>query len=129
MLRLSAKFNLYFGEPNLSDEVFPAHLAYLKTYFRTRRLNALFPLSIALGAGIVAWGWTAAVAAPVGSGAEVTGTLIAGLAALGVLEHLCLILPLRDVKLWSCGAVELWSWVLSKVDLTKNKAAKTAAIE
>ena len=50
-----------------------------------------------------------------------TGTLIAGLAALGVIEHLFLILPLRDAK--------LWSWASSKVGLTKNKAAKTAAIE
>jgi putative photosynthetic complex assembly protein 2 len=36
VLRLSAKFNLFFGVPNLSDEVFPEHLAYLKSYFRKR---------------------------------------------------------------------------------------------
>ena len=101
VLRLSAKFNLYFGVPNLSDEVFPAHLAYLKTYFRVARLNALFPFSIAMGSGIVAWGWMTAVAAPAGSGAEVTAMLIAGLAALGVIEHLFLVLPLRDAKMFS----------------------------
>ena len=122
VLRLSAKFNLYLGVPNLSDEVFPAHLAYLKTYFRTARLNALFPFSIALGAGIVAWGWSAASAAPTGSGAEASATLIAGLAMLGVIEHLFLVLPLRDAK--------MWSWASARVGLSDNKkAAEAAAIE
>ena len=52
VLRLSAKFNLYLGVPNLSDEVFPEHLAYLKSYFRKARCNALFPFSILLGSGL-----------------------------------------------------------------------------
>lgn len=92
VLRLSAKFNLYLGVPNLSDEVFPAHLAYLKSYFRKARLNGLFPFSILLGGAIVALAY--------GSG-SVTGMLIAGLAALGVVEHLFLVLPMRDSKMWS----------------------------
>ena len=116
VLRLSAKFNLYLGVPNLSDEVFPEHLAYLKSYFRTARLNALFPFSIALGAAIVAWGWIAGHATPIDGGAAVTALLIAGLAALGVVEHLFLVLPMRDAK--------MWSWASSQ-----NKAAKAAVIE
>ena len=99
-LRLSAKFNLYLGVPNLSDEVFPAHLAYLKSYFRHRRMNALFPLSILFGGGLATWAWLAAEAAPDGSGAAASATLLAGLAALGVVEHLFLVLPLRDAKLF-----------------------------
>ena len=99
-LRLSAKFNLYLGVPNLSDEVFPAHLAYLKSYFRKRRMNALFPLSI-LGSGAVAvWAWRVAETAPAGSGASAGATLLAGLAVLGLVEHLFLVLPLRDAKMW-----------------------------
>lgn len=98
-LRLSAKFNLYFGVPNLSDEVFPEHLAYLKTYFRKRRLNALFPFSIAGGAGVAVWAWT--VAERSADGAAASATLLAGLAALGVVEHLFLVLPMRDAKLFS----------------------------
>ena len=100
VLRLSAKFNLYLGVPNLSDEVFPEHLAYLKSYFRKARCNVLFPLSILLGGGIAAAAWIAAEAAPAGSGASACGTLLAGLAALGVVEHLFLVLPLRDAKMW-----------------------------
>lgn len=114
VLRLSAKFNLYLGVPNLSDEVFPAHLAYLKSYFRKRAGNPLLPASI-LGSGALAvWTWTLAEAAPVQSGAAVTATLLAGLSALGMVEHLFLVLPLRDAK--------LWQWASAK-----TKAAKAAA--
>ena len=95
-LRLSAKFNLFLGVPNLSDEVFPARLAYLKSYFRTRRMNALFPFSIIGGSALAVGAWLAAEASPNASGAAAGATLIAGLAALGVVEHLFLVLPLRD---------------------------------
>ncbi|AHE55349.1 putative photosynthetic complex assembly protein PuhE [Sphingomonas sanxanigenens] len=100
VLRVSAKFNLFLGVPNLSDEVFPEHLAYLKSYFRKARCNLLFPASILLGSGIAGWAWTAAVWAPAGSGAHASGMLLAGLAVLGVVEHLFLVLPLRDAKMW-----------------------------
>lgn len=117
VLRLSAKFNLYFGVPNLSDEVFPEHLAYLKSYFRKARMNALFPCSILLGGGIVAFFWQAANAAPAASGAAVSATLLAGLSFLGVVEHLFLVLPIRDAK--------MWRWAASQ----PTEAAKAAIIE
>ncbi len=100
VLRLSAKFNLFLGVPNLSDEVFPAHLAYLKSYFRARAINPLFPVSVLFGMALAAWAWIAAEAAPVASGASASATLIAGLAVLGVIEHLFLVLPLRDARMW-----------------------------
>jgi putative photosynthetic complex assembly protein 2 len=117
VLRLSAKFNLYLGVPNLSDEVFPEHLAYLKSYFRKARCNALYPFSLLLGSGLAAWAWTAAVWAPAGSGAWASGMLLAGLAGLGVIEHLFLVLPLRDAK--------MWRWASS----SSPKAAKVAVID
>ena len=112
-LRLSAKFNLYLGVPNLSDEVFPAHLAYLKSYFRTRAFNPLLPVSLLAAAALAWWAWEAAEAAPAQSGAAVTATLLAGLAALGLVEHLFLVLPLRDAK--------MWHWASAK-----NQAAQAA---
>lgn len=116
VLRLSAKFNLFLGVPNLSDEVFPAHLAYLKSYFRKRAMNWLFPLS-ALGAGgVAAWAWSAAEAAPANSGAAATATLLAGLAVLGLVEHIFLVLPVRDSALWRWASHD-------------RQAAKTAAAD
>lgn len=115
VLRLSAKFNLYLGVPNLSDEVFPAHLAYLKSYFRKRRMNALFPVSVVAAGGVAVWAWLTAEAAPAGSGAAASATLLAGLAVLGAVEHLFLVLPLRDAK--------MFRWA------SNNKAATPATIE
>jgi putative photosynthetic complex assembly protein 2 len=98
-LRLSAKLNLYLGVPNLSDEIFPEHLAYLKTHFgRPRAMNALFPFSLLLAGGAFWWAWSVADATT--GGAAITATLIAGLAALGFVEHLFLVLPLRDGAMW-----------------------------
>lgn len=103
VMRLSAKFNLYLGVPNLSDEVFPEHLAYLKTYFRKARFNALFPFSLLLGLGLTLWAWTVAEQAGSAGGAA-TGGLLAALAFLGTVEHLFLVLPMRDAALWQWAA-------------------------
>ena len=114
VLRLSAKFNLFLGIPNLSDEIFPAHLAYLKSYFRTRAFNPLFPLSLALAAGLATWAARAANAAADGSGTATTATLLATLAGLGFIEHLLLVLPFRD------GA--MWRWAMSRAQAAKPAA-------
>ncbi|HEX8382931.1 MAG TPA: putative photosynthetic complex assembly protein PuhE [Sphingomonas sp.] len=124
VLRLSAKFNLFLGVPNLSDEVFPEHLAYLKSYFRTRAMNPLFPASIAFGGGLAVWAWLSAEAAPAGSGAAACGTLLAGLAVLGVVEHLFLVLPMRDAK--------MFRWASNKIgndSNNDNRAARAAIVD
>ena len=45
-MRLSAKLNLFLGVPNLGEKFLPAHLQYLKGFFRKRSMNILFPLSV-----------------------------------------------------------------------------------
>jgi len=102
-MRLSAKLNLYLGVANLSDEVFPAHLAYLKSYFGAARWNALFPASVLLGLGVTWLAWQAAESAtPPGIAAGYA--VLAGLAFLGVIEHALLMLPVRDAVLWAWAA-------------------------
>ncbi len=119
-LRLSAKFNLFLGVPNLSDEIFPAHLAYLKSYFGEKSISALFPVSVIGCAAVATWAWLSAEAAPAASGPAVTATLLAGLAALGLVEHIFLVLPVRDAK--------MWRWA-SASKPTPPSAAKAAIIE
>src|SRR5271166_5454221 len=46
VMRLSAKLNLFLGVPNLGEKFLPAHLSYLKSFFRKRSMNFLFPLSV-----------------------------------------------------------------------------------
>lgn len=91
-LRLSAKLNIFLGVPNLSDELLPAHLAYLKSYFGRPRFTPALAASLAATIALAVW---------LGVRADSTGaTLLFTLAALGALEHLFLALPLRDGALW-----------------------------
>ena len=93
VMRLSAKLNIFLGVANLSDEMMPAHLAYLKTYFRRARMNALFPLSMTAAGAFAFW---LAPAAAQSTGAA----LLLALTLLGLLEHALMMLPVRDAALW-----------------------------
>jgi putative photosynthetic complex assembly protein 2 len=100
-MRLSTKFNIFLGAPNFSDEMLPAHLAYLKSYFSARRGNRLLPLATVASLVVTLLLARASLAAPAGSGAQVQFQLLASLALLGTLEHLFLLLPIRDSRLWT----------------------------
>ncbi|WP_373487081.1 putative photosynthetic complex assembly protein PuhE [Blastomonas sp.] len=99
-LRLSAKLNLYVGVPNMSDEIMPAHLVYLKSYFGPRRLHGALALTLLAMVALSVWLGSLALAAPADSFAAVSTSLVFGLAALGALEHVFLALPFRDGALW-----------------------------
>lgn len=99
-MRASAKLNIFLGVPNLTTEFLPARLDYLASYFRTASFNALFPVSVTLGAAAaMAASLWAAGAAP-GSFDRASWTLVATLLWLGVLEHWFLVLPVPDAALW-----------------------------
>jgi putative photosynthetic complex assembly protein 2 len=102
-MRQSAKLNLFLGVPNLGDEYLPEHLKYLRSFFRRRPMNLLFPLSVTLGTLFAATVIGDARAAANGSFEAVGACLIATLAVLAVLEHWFLVLPLPVSALWSWG--------------------------
>ena len=97
-MRLSTKFNIFMGVPNLSTEMLPPQLAYLKSYFRKARFNPLMPVSLLLGAGLTYWLGSTALSAT--GNAATAWSLLTGLALLGVVEHLFLVLPIGDTALW-----------------------------
>ncbi|QYE34742.1 DUF3623 domain-containing protein [Polymorphobacter sp. PAMC 29334] len=100
VMRLSTKLNIFIGVPNLTVDFLPDHLGYLKSYFRTKRFNWLFPVSI-VASTIVAVGLAEAAFGAVSAGAEAVGlTLLFALVALAILEHWFLVLPLPDAALW-----------------------------
>jgi putative photosynthetic complex assembly protein 2 len=100
-MRLSTKLNIYLGVPNTTVEFLPAHLGYLKSYFRQKPMNLLFPFSVTLATLLTAWLVHKAVLA---DPALATGfVLVATLAALGVIEHWFLVVPLPVADLWSWG--------------------------
>lgn len=100
IFRLSSKLNIYRGVPNMSDELLPAHLAYLKSYFGPKALHPLLLLTIAAIVALAGWFALRAMSAS-SDGAAVSASLLCCLCLLAALEHLFLAIPFRDSALWS----------------------------
>ncbi|WP_051013526.1 putative photosynthetic complex assembly protein PuhE [Pararhodospirillum photometricum] len=102
-MRLSAKFNVFLGARNLSEDFLPEHLEYLKTYFRKRPINLLFPISVTAST-MVFTVMTLKIVDPALSRPEaIEVTFLATLTALAVLEHWFLVLPMPAEILWKWG--------------------------
>jgi putative photosynthetic complex assembly protein 2 len=97
-MRLSAKLNIFLGVRNLGEAMLPEHLRYLESYFARRPMNALFPVSAV--AGLVLCVVLIASAAGAEAGSAVGFTLLASLAAFGLLEHAFMVLPFPPDRLW-----------------------------
>jgi putative photosynthetic complex assembly protein 2 len=100
VMRLSSKLNLFFGVRNLADEFLPAHLRFLRTYFRQSVRNPVLGLSIVAGlVSVVALVLVRDEATR--SPTQLLGlTVVTTMLALGVLEHVFLAVPLGDAALW-----------------------------
>ena len=99
IFRLSSKLNIYRGVPNMSDELLPAHLDYLKSYFGPRQLRPTLLLSIVAILAIALYFRFAAVQA--GTAHEtVSAGLLCCLSLLAALEHFFFAIPFRDSRLW-----------------------------
>jgi putative photosynthetic complex assembly protein 2 len=103
VMRLSTKLNIFLGAPNVPVEFLPAHLGYLKSYFRKRPMNGFFP--IAVTAATLATARLAHLAyAPEATALQSTGfMLLTTLMALAVLEHWLLYVPFKASTLWGWG--------------------------
>jgi putative photosynthetic complex assembly protein 2 len=99
LMRSSAKINLFLGVRNLGEAFLPQHLTHLLRYMQHRRMNLLFPFSIALG-GLIVW-WLGSRALQADSGFSAAGyTILTTLAALAVLEHVLMVLPMPSERFW-----------------------------
>lgn len=99
-MRISAKLNLFLGVPRITIEFLPAHLDYLKSYFRRGPMNSLFPVSV-LVAVLVAAGLISHASAADTSAFQMTAALLlASLMSLAILEHGFMVLPIPDAALW-----------------------------
>lgn len=115
IMRTSAKLNLFFGVRNLSEEFLPAHLAYLESFFKRRRMNAFFPFAVA-SAGACLWLLVDFSNQPMVTPAQVVGTVLVGtMLALAIVEHFMLVLPLDTTA--------LWRWAIQKQQSKKNPSA------
>ncbi|MBR0934159.1 putative photosynthetic complex assembly protein PuhE [Bradyrhizobium jicamae] len=114
LLRQSAKINLFLGVRILNDELLPAQVGFLKSYFARKPMNALFPGSVTLATAAMALLVLAAINAETEFDA-LSSALLATLIALGALEHWFMMLPVP--------VVDLWRW---SVRTTRGNADPTA---
>ena len=117
VMRTSSKLNLFLGVRNFSEEFLPPHLMYLKSYFRRRPMNLLFPFSVT-AATVVAWLMVmAAMEAPPALSAGLI--LVTTMLALRILEHWLLVLPIP--------ATALWRWAMRHADGSDAKGSAAPA--
>ena len=98
-MRVSAKLNLFLGVPNLGEKFLPPHLTYLKSFFRRRPMNLLFPVSIS-GSTVTLCVLAQKYAAADDPFKSTSYALLLSLLALAVLEHWFMVLPLPSERLW-----------------------------
>jgi putative photosynthetic complex assembly protein 2 len=92
LMHLSARLNVFLGVRNVSAEFVPEHMDVLKGFLRRRNMNALFPFSILALTGLTVY---LAIQPQ-----TVSSAMAATLAAIGLLEHILLMLPLPIERLW-----------------------------
>ena len=98
-MHLSARLNVLLGVRNVSEEFVPPHMAILKGFLTRKPMNLLFPISVT--AGTVTAIILFQLAFHSENPAEIAGfSLLGALAALAVVEHWLLMLPLPVEKLW-----------------------------
>ncbi|NJS14831.1 MAG: DUF3623 family protein, partial [Sphingopyxis sp.] len=100
IFRLSSKLNIYWGVPSLSDELLPAHLDYLKSYFGPKNFRPMLLVSTLAVIGLaIAFGMIALAADQPHETAQ--AGLLCCLCLLAALEHIFLAIPFRDSALWA----------------------------
>lgn len=105
LMHLSARLNVFLGVRNVSAEFVPDHMEVLKGFLRQRNMNPLFPISCIVLMGLIFY------LASLPQAFEIT--MAVTLAAIGLLEHILLMLPLPTEK--------LWTWTLSKKSIVAHK--------
>jgi putative photosynthetic complex assembly protein 2 len=98
LMHLSARLNVFLGVRNVSAEFVPPHMDVLKGFLRRRNMNWLFPFSCIALSGVTVWLFSRPLAFET--------SLAAALAAIGLLEHILLMLPLPIERLWHWSLAE-----------------------
>lgn len=100
VMRLSAKLNLFLGVRVFNEELLPYRLLHLSSYFRSSSMNPLFPISVLAATFATGWLVCAALAPDAGAFETASALLLASLIALGLIEHVFLMLPISITGLW-----------------------------
>jgi putative photosynthetic complex assembly protein 2 len=97
-MRVSAKFNLFFGVPEVGLQYLPSHLTYLGSYFKQGRVSLFFYTTVAVSGGT--WLWLVWQAQQGVVALTAGWVLLASLLGLAILEHVLMMFPVPLQKLW-----------------------------
>ena len=125
-MRVSAKFNIFLGVPNITEGFMPAGIDHLKSFFAKRPMNALFPVSVT--ASTVALVLLVLEAATADGSAATALTLVATLVVLGLVEHWFLVLPLPVEALWAWSGGGKQAETPAAVEAAVARPTSTAAV-
>ncbi|MTH98788.1 putative photosynthetic complex assembly protein PuhE [Roseibium sp. RKSG952] len=102
-MRLSTKVNIFLGAPHAVNDLLPHRLSYLETYFRTDRLSRVFWISLT-ACTVILLTLAGAAFLALSDDVRVMWSLLSAFAGLALIEHLFLVLPVRDSVLWHWAA-------------------------
>jgi len=98
--RIAAKLNLFFGVPRINLQFLPDKLSHLHSLLRKGPLTIVFPVS--LGFLIISLIFIHSLVSIVEHpGVHVAHGLLITLIGLALLEHILMVVPLPDAKLWN----------------------------
>jgi len=121
-MHMSAKLNIYFGVPNLGEELLPEHLGYLQSFMAKKPMNLFFPFSVSISTVITVLLAQKALAFGATPFETTSFTILATLMALAIVEHWFLVTPLQVNFLWQWN-VKLDHNVAEADDHAANRVA------
>lgn len=113
-MRIGAKFAVFSGVPGFSDEMMPERLNYLKSYFGKNGTGVGFYISFLFTITLLAAGIFFIALRSYPATLETEIVMLTTLVGLGAVEHLFMVLPVTDSK--------LWAWAMRHQGHSKQKA-------
>jgi putative photosynthetic complex assembly protein 2 len=121
LMRLSTKLNIFLGVSNANEDLLPARIAHLKSYFRNAPMNVLFPFSVTAAVVLTMLLALEAIRIDALPHEATAAVLLATFAGLAVLEHWLLVMPLPSTMLWP------WAGAMAAQNMPPNVLAPAGA--
>lgn len=100
VMRLGAKLSMFAGAPGISVEMIPARLSYMKSYFKQDKISLTFWVSIISWVIFFVAGVYALATVNYSAAIQTQIIILTSLVGLAILEHIFMVLPIKDSKLW-----------------------------
>lgn len=96
--RSMAKINLFLGVPRINLQFIPGPISHLKSHFRRAPAGPFMAFSLGVLLLVFALLIKTALSNP---DSALVYTVLASLTALAIIEHLFMVMPIPDAKLWA----------------------------